>query len=110
MLSLHRTMVKTKKGQAVRAESDILPLTRDLCRFATGVVAEENSALFDRIAHELPLRIHRYKSGETFNGWVVPDLWKVQTANISQGGRPIFDGKVHTLAVAKYSKSFEGTL
>jgi aminopeptidase-like protein len=96
--------------QVVRADIDIIPLTRELCRFATGVVAEENEALFARLQRELPFRIYRYKSGEVFNGWVVPQLWRVQQATIRRGGDQIFDGKVHTLAVAKYSTSFQGEL
>ena len=89
---------------------DMIELARDLCAFATGVVADENEALFARIDRELPLDIHRYKSGDTYNGWLVPHNWRVHKAEIRRDGRVVFDGRAHTLGVARYSKSFSGTL
>lgn len=88
----------------------ILELTRDLCRFRTGVVAEENEAFFGRITAELPVELHRYPSGSTFNGWLVPDLWRVERATISRDGKTVFDCGAHPLGVAAYSKSFRGEL
>ncbi|HZS84261.1 MAG TPA: DUF4910 domain-containing protein [Stellaceae bacterium] len=87
-----------------------LPLTRELCAFATGVVADDNERLFARIAEEVPLRLFRYPSGESFNGWVVPQNWRVRRAEIRRDGRLVFDGRRHTLGVARYAKSFRGTL
>ena len=49
----------------------IIALARDLCAFATGVVADDNEKLFARIAEELPLTFFRYRSGDSFNGWLV---------------------------------------
>jgi aminopeptidase-like protein len=85
-------------------------LTRDLCAFATGVVADENEVFFQRLQKELPLRVHRYPSGSEFNGWVVPQKWRVEKATISKEGRVVFNGKDHTLGVGVYSKSFHGEL
>ena len=85
-------------------------LIADLCKFATGVVADDNAPLFARIARELPLELFRFKSGETFNGWQVPQNWRVKRARLSREGREVFDGKSHTLGVARYSKSFAGEL
>lgn len=90
--------------------SNILSLTRDLCRFATGVVAPENERLFERIAAELPIRLHRYASDLEHNGWVVPRLWSVERAEIRKDGRVVFDGTRDPLGVAAYSKSFRGEL
>ena len=56
-----------------RLGCSLLDLTRDLCRFATGIVVPDNDRLFARLAEELPITLHRYPSGSTFNGWVVPD-------------------------------------
>jgi hypothetical protein len=39
-------------------------LIRDLCSFATGVVADDNAPLFARVAKELPLELFRFKSGD----------------------------------------------
>ncbi|MGJ4932281.1 DUF4910 domain-containing protein [Bradyrhizobium sp. HKCCYLS2038] len=88
----------------------MIELTRDLCRYATGVVADENELLFARIAKELPLAIHRFNSGDTFNGWSVPQNWRVRRALIKRGDKVVFDGIANTLGVARYSKSFAGSL
>ncbi len=88
----------------------MIELSRDLCAFATGVVADDNQELFARIAQELPLTLHRYASGDTYNGWLVPDNWRVKKAQIRQDGNVVFDGMAHTLGVARYSRSFSGTL
>lgn len=88
----------------------MLPLIRDLCAFRTGVVAEGNEALFERIAQEIPLRLHRFRSGDEHNGWLVPDDWRVLRAKLYRDGREVFDGTTHTLGVGYYSRSFEGEL
>lgn len=93
-----------------KSSSDIAVLTADLCRFATGVVAPENDAFFERLRRELPFKLHRYKSGVEFNGWLVPDCWSVTQAVIEKDGIKVFDGAGEPLAVAAYSKSFEGSL
>ncbi len=90
--------------------SEFLSLTRDLCAFATGVVADDNEKLFARIAEELPLTLFRYPSGESFNGWLVPQNWRVATASIRRDGKLLFDGRTHTLGVARYARSFSGSL
>jgi len=90
--------------------SEFLSLTRDLCAFATGVVADDNEKLFARIAEELPLTLFRYPSGESFNGWLVPQNWRVTTASIRRDGKLLFDGRTHTLGVARYACSFSGSL
>lgn len=90
--------------------SNMLSLTRDLCAYATGVVADDNEGLFQRIGRELPLQLFRYRSGDSFNGWSVPDNWRVVKAEIRRNGKVVFDGRSHTLGVARYAKSFRGTL
>jgi aminopeptidase-like protein len=85
-------------------------LIKDLCTFATGVVADDNAALFARIARELPLDLFRFRSGDNHNGWLVPDNWRVRRAKLFRDGREVFDGKKHTLGVGRYSKSFTGKM
>lgn len=92
------------------AGRDILELTRALCAFATGAVAPANEAFFARVAEELPIRLLRYLSGLTFNGWIVPQLWDVQRATVARDGNVIYDGTRHPLAVATGSRSFSGEL
>jgi hypothetical protein len=67
-------------------------LIRDLCRFATGVVADDNAPLFARIARELPLEMFRFKSGETYNGWQVPQNWRVKRTKLALEARRILSG------------------
>ena len=90
--------------------NDIVSLTRDLCKYPAAVVSDSSSDFFARIQKELPFQLHRYASGITFNGWAVPQNWKIKKATISKNGKTIFDGMCHPLAVGYYSKSFRGSL
>lgn len=85
-------------------------LTEDLCRFASGVVAPDNAAYFDRLRRELPFALSRYPSGSTFNGWVVPPRWTVRRALVRYDGRTVFDAAAHPLGVALLSKPFHGEM
>lgn len=85
-------------------------LIRDLCGFQTGVVADQNQALFDRIEQELPLELFRFPSGVTHNGWIVPNNWRVRRANVVKDGKLVFDGTANALGVAVHSRSFVGEL
>ena len=50
----------------------MLQLTSKLCKFNTGVISDDNERLFDLINSIIPLNYYKYKSGEEFNGWLVP--------------------------------------
>jgi len=89
---------------------NMIGLARDLCSFRSGAVADENEGLFARIGEELPLAMFRFASGDTYNGWVVPDNWRVKRAKLFRDGAEVFDGTAHTLGVAYYSRSFSGEL
>ncbi|NJB67080.1 aminopeptidase-like protein [Desulfobaculum xiamenense] len=75
-----------------------------------GVSRRENARLFELLSRRVPLVVHRFPSGAEHNGWVVPHDWRVQRAQIRHGGRTVFDGTCHPLAVAGYSSSFAGTI
>ena len=77
----------------------MIALARDLCAYRTGVVADENEQLFDRISEEIPLEITRFASGDSHNGWVIPDNWSVESAKIYKDGEEIIDGTSHTQGV-----------
>ena len=85
-----------------------MALTKELCEIKSGIVCEENEALFRRINQEIPLEIFRYNSGEEHNGWIIPDKWKVEEAKVFFDGDLIYDGTINALGVAQYSESFEG--
>ena len=86
----------------------VMALTKELCEIKSGIVCEENEALFRRINQEIPLEIFRYNSGEEHNGWIIPDKWKVEEAKVFFDGELIYDGTINALGVAQYSESFEG--
>jgi aminopeptidase-like protein len=88
----------------------MISLIKDLCAFRTAVVADENAVLFARIEAEIPLKIFRFSSGDSFNGWQVPDNWRVKRAKLYREGSEVFDGKGSILGVGYYSKSFFGEL
>ena len=89
---------------------DILSLTRDLCAIRSSVVSDGNEALFSRIGDEVPLSLFRIASGDSFNGWVVPQNWRVKRAKLFRDGHEVFDGTENALGVGYYSKSFSGDL
>jgi aminopeptidase-like protein len=75
-----------------------------------GVVTPGNVDLFNAIRELVPAKIHRFESGSDFNGWIIPECWRVRKAQIRHKGKVIFDGAKHPLAVAALSKSFSGRL
>jgi aminopeptidase-like protein len=66
--------------------------------------------LLNRIEKEIPLQIYRFPSGQTYNGWTVPEHWEVKTASIFLDGEEVFDATRNPLGVAWYSNSFSGEL
>jgi aminopeptidase-like protein len=102
--------LRTGNTESEASGAGIIGLVRDLCTFRTGVVADENELLFARLGRELPFRLLRWRSGDTFNGWVVPENWRVEKAEIRRSGTVVFNGTGETLAVAQYARSFQGVL
>lgn len=88
----------------------MLGLIRDLCAYRTAVVADDNAGLFARIGQEVPVALSRFRSGDSFNGWLVPDNWRVKRAKLFRDGKEVFDATGNALGVGYYSKSFSGEL
>src|ERR1700739_2857547 len=103
-------LVASPKSALNNSTDDIVALTRDLWAFRTAVASDENEALFERIGRELPLKMFRFRSGDSHNGWVVPQNWRVKRAKVFHEGREVFDATANALGVAYYSKSFAGAL
>ena len=97
-------------GTASNDPHKFMSLTRDLCTYKTSVVADEVEDLYSRLNQELPFELYRFRSGETYNGWIVPPNWRVKAAEISKDGRVLFDGTEDKLGVGMNSRSFVGTL
>ena len=85
-------------------------LISDLCSYKTAIVSDQNIPLFERISQELPIELISIPSGQTFNGWIVPDNWTAKTARLFKDGVEVFDGLSNSLGVAYYSNSFSGEL
>lgn len=60
------------------------------------------------LCEELPFKVHEYKTGREHNGWIIPQKWSVQKAEIRHNGRLIYDGTQHPLGVIGSSESFNG--
>jgi aminopeptidase-like protein len=105
-----KAMMRATAFSSDLSGAGMIALTQALCAYRTAVVADDNEALFSRIALELPLEIFRIASGERFNGWVVPQNWRVRRAKLFREGRELFDGANQALAVGYYSHSFSGDL
>jgi aminopeptidase-like protein len=98
------------RGQGACSGASILELTRDLCAFRTAVVADDNEKLLARIGRELPLELFRFRSDDNYNGWVVPNNWRVRRAKLFFDGDEAFDAAPYALGVGYYSRSFSGEL
>lgn len=94
----------------VNEGAEMIALTRELCAFRTGIVADGNEKLFARLNRELPFKLLRWNSGDTHNGWTVPENWRVEKAEIKRDGRAVFDGLANALGVAIFSAGFQGSL
>lgn len=81
-----------------------------ILRLNVGVSQPDNEELFRILDRIYPLKLHRFKSGQKHNGWVVPAAWEVKRALIKQKGKTLFDGTKHPLAVVQHSPSYSGKL
>lgn len=60
------------------------------------------------LSDEIPLKIHRYPSGQEYGTWFVPPQWDVKKAVLSDGENVIASIQDHPLFVVSYSQSFSG--
>jgi aminopeptidase-like protein len=62
------------------------------------------------LCEELPFTVHEYPVGSEHNGWVIPQMWEADVAEIRRDGKLIYDGMANALGVIGYSQSFVGTV
>lgn len=72
------------------------------------IVSSEYEQCLSLLADEIPLIIHKYGSGEEYGTWVIPPLWDVKKAYLSDGNKIIASYDDHPLFLAPYSRSFTG--
>jgi len=80
---------------------DLTPLNRNIC-------SEEYDRAVAYLSGVLPFREICYRSGEEYNGWVVPDQWDLVEAGIRRDGRLLYDGADSPLCVIALSSPFRG--
>lgn len=87
----------------------ILALTGELCAFPTGVAAPANEALFAHLGPAVPqgLRLHRFASGTSYNGWRVPPSWEIAGASLERDGVVVWEWDGNPLAVAALSHALD---
>jgi aminopeptidase-like protein len=86
-------------------------LIRKLSPYRSGVVCDGLDTVTKLLCEEEAFTVHEFKSGETVNGWTVPQKWECQKAIIRNStGLVIYDGNEHPLGVCAYSDSFEGAV
>ncbi|MFC3285517.1 DUF4910 domain-containing protein [Litchfieldella rifensis] len=83
--------------------ADLTPLNRVVC-------SSDYDHTVEYMMSRLPFRALSYSSEDHYNGWLIPPKWDVKVAAIYHGGRRIYDGRRHPLAVMALSSPFRGTV
>ncbi len=83
---------------------ELYPLERDL-------VSDGFDQALERLGGELPVQVHRYRSGAEAWSWIIPEKWSCQEAYLERmNGERILDQRNHPLHCARYSAPFEGVV
>ena len=89
---------------------NILDIVRSLYPYAYSVVSSENDRAINAFLTELDFNVVEIQSGAEFNGWVVPNAWRVNRANIYKNENLILDAMTSPLGVGVLSPSYNGKL
>jgi aminopeptidase-like protein len=82
---------------------ELAPLNRVFC-------APDYDRAIDALRRILPFEVCGYTQRDEVNGWAIPPRWEVKEAKILRGGRLIYDGLSHPLAVISLSAPFRGVM
>jgi len=88
----------------------MLDLIKKIYPYALAPVAPDTDKIADILCQELDFTVHEYPSGETYNGWTIPQSWEINHARLYYEGVLLFDGTDNPLSVFGYSQSFQGDL
>lgn len=88
---------------------DMIDLTNRLLSLDLAPVSADMDDFIRIMCEFLDFAVHEYPSGNTHNGWIVPDSWKFKKCEIWHDGNCIYKGK-NCLSVVGYSPSFCGTV
>ena len=72
-------------------------------------VSDDNVKALNNLASytSVQYKDFKFKSGEEYNGWVIPDKWQVIEAKILKDGQTVYNGQAHPLGVIANSSSFQ---
>ena len=89
--------------------TSMMDLIHELWFLRRDIVSDGFDQALNRLAEEIPMRIHTYPSGEACWTWRVPEKWTCHTAYLETlGGQRLLDYADHPLHAVSYSLPFEG--
>lgn len=81
-----------------------------ILKLRIGVAQKQNKVAFKILNSIYPLKLKKFKSGLSNNGWVIPKNLKVITAEIRKNHNIVYNGKKSILGVIANSDSFVGKI
>lgn len=88
----------------------MMELLRAIYPLAMSPVSAGADRAIELLRDALPGDVHEFASGREHNGWIVPQHWSVEKAEIYKDGRLVYDGTRHPLGVIGSSESFQGSV
>lgn len=89
----------------------MLELINELWFMKRDIVSDEFDRALNRLAKEVPMKIHAYPSGEQCWTWHIPEKWTCHEAYLETlKGKRLIDYADHPLHVVSYSLPFEGVV
>jgi aminopeptidase-like protein len=89
----------------------MMDLIQELWLLKRDIISDGFDRALQRLAQEVPMRIHEYPTGEPCWTWRVPEKWTCDEAYLETlDGRRLIDYANHPLHVISYSLPFEGVV
>jgi aminopeptidase-like protein len=91
--------------------SRMMDLIQELWFLKRDIVSDGFDQALQRLAQEVPMRIHEYPTGEPCWTWRVPEKWTCDEAYLETlDGQRLIDYADHPLHVVSYSLPYEGVV
>jgi len=88
-----------------------MKLLNKLYNLNRSLLSDDNHIALEYINSEIPLTIHKYKSGEKCFDWTIPKKWKVNRGTLKDSnGNIVIDCYNNILHLINYSTSFSGKI
>jgi aminopeptidase-like protein len=92
-------------------KTSMLELINELWYLKRDLVSEGYDTALNRLAQEVPMRIHEYPSGQSCWTWRIPEKWTCRQAYLETlDGKRLLDVRDHPLHVVSYSLPFKGVV